>query len=69
MGRVKKYCEECQTTVPQTTPSFSESAKEIHELHKRINELEKDFWSTLAVKASPHNYYEKKNSLYTRDKK
>ena len=38
----KKYSEECQFTKPQTSPSFSENAKEIHELQKRIHELEKE---------------------------
>ncbi|MDO4468270.1 MAG: hypothetical protein Q4C84_00325 [Bacillota bacterium] len=38
----KKYSEECRFTKPQTSPSFSENAKEIHELHKRIQELEKE---------------------------
>ena len=42
VGWVKKYSEECQFTKPQTSTSFSESAKEIHELHKRIYELEKE---------------------------
>ena len=42
VGWVKKYSEECQSTKPQTSPSFSENAKEIHELHKRIQELEKE---------------------------
>ena len=42
VGWVKKYSEECQLTKPQTSPSFSESAKEIHELQKRIHELEKE---------------------------
>jgi len=42
VGWVKKYSEECQFTKPQTSPSFSESAKEIHELQKRIQELEKE---------------------------
>ena len=38
----KKYSEECQFIKPQTSPSFSENTKEIHELHKRIQELEKE---------------------------
>ena len=42
VGWVKKYSEECQFTKPQTSPSFSENAKEIHELQKRIHELEKE---------------------------
>ncbi len=41
-GWVKKHSEECQFTKPQTDVYFSESAKEIHELRRRISELEKE---------------------------
>lgn len=41
-GWVKKYSEECQYTKPHTTSNPSDSAKEIHELNKKIAELEKE---------------------------
>ena len=41
-GWVKKYSEECQYTKPHATFIPSDSAREIHELNKKIAELEKE---------------------------